>query len=75
MIISAIKLFVNSTIVRNMPIEIQLEQLACRKPNYATLANVFNELEFRGLDTRYAPKVQQVLLVAQIMPNNEAGGI
>lgn len=60
-----------ATIVRNVPLEIELEQLACKEPNYAALVSVFNELEFRGLATRYAPKVQQVPLVAQITPKME----
>ncbi len=57
-----------ATIVRNVPIEIELEQLAWREPDYAALVRVFNELEFRGLAARYAPKVQQAPLVAKIAP-------
>jgi DNA polymerase-1 len=57
-----------ATIVRDVPMEIELEQLACREPDYTALVNVFNELEFRGLATRYAPRVRQVPLAEQIAP-------
>jgi len=57
-----------ATIVRNVPIEIELEQLAYREPDYAALVCVFNELGFRGLAARYTPKVQQIPVVVQIKP-------
>ena len=45
-----------ATIIRNVPIETRLEQLACKEPNYTALVSVFNELGFRSLVTRYAPR-------------------
>jgi DNA polymerase-1 len=45
------------TIVRTVPIEIELEQLACREPDYPALVHIFDKLDFRGLAARYTPKV------------------